>query len=323
MDLSEALRRALDHRQPLLAELGDTTTCYRLFHGVAEGRPGLTVDRYGPHLLVQSWREPPTAEELAAIEHHLGGELPVYVWDRRKGATNEAIDDLDGEQTGLELGLRFDVRPPHAHRGQDPLMFLDFRAARRWVRANAAGASVLNLFAYTCGVGVAAAAGGASEVWNVDFAASALDVGRTNAELNGVAMELVHEDVLPVIRQLGGLAVGGRRGRQPAYRRFPARTFDLVVLDPPRWARTSWGAVDVVGDYPSLFKPAVLATAPGGAVLATHHVPTVTVDEWVGQLRRCAAKAGRPLRDVELLQPDADFPTFDGAAPLKLAVCRL
>src|SRR4029079_11623229 len=85
-----------------------------------------------------------------------------------------------------ELGVPYDARP--RHRGQDPLLFLDLRVVRRRVLELARGRSVLNLFAYTCGVGVAAARAGAAEVWNVDFAASALDVGRRNAALSGVEM---------------------------------------------------------------------------------------------------------------------------------------
>jgi 23S rRNA (cytosine1962-C5)-methyltransferase len=79
--------------------------------------------------------------------------------------------------------------------------------------------------------------------------------------------------------------------------------------------------VDIARDYSSLFKPAVLATTPGGRVLATNHLASVDCDEWIELLRRCAKKAGRPLRDVELLRPEADFPSFDGRSPLKLAVC--
>ena len=69
--------------------------------------------------------------------------------------------------------------------------------------------------------------------------------------------------------------------------------------------------------------PCVLTTAEAGVVIATNHVPTVTAEAWAEQLRRCAAKAGRPLRELTLLQPDADFPAFDGHPPLKVAVCQL
>jgi 23S rRNA (cytosine1962-C5)-methyltransferase len=114
---------------------------------------------------------------------------------------------------------------------------------------------------------------------------------------------------------------GARRVVLPA--RIRAREFDLVVLDPPTWATTSFGAVDLVRDYQSLFKPSVLATKPGGTILATNHVSTVDLDEWLESLQRCAAKAGRPLSSLEVLTPEADFPSPDGRHPLKVALATV
>jgi 23S rRNA (cytosine1962-C5)-methyltransferase len=95
------------------------------------------------------------------------------------------------------------------------------------------------------------------------------------------------------------------------------------VLDPPRFAKGPFGTVDVVRDYPSLFKPALLALAPGGAILATNHVPTVTAADWHDVLRRCADKAGRPLRALQPIEVDADFPSFDRNPPLKMVLASV
>ena len=313
---ADRLKAALDRRAPLLDSLQDTD-CVRLLHGIAEDWPGVAVDRYGPVLLVQTWRDPFAPGVLEELASAVPWDL-VPVWNHRRGGGSPG--PFPAEATGRELGIAYDVRP--RHRGKDPLLFLDFRASRRWIRDNAAGRSVLNLFAYTCGIGVAAAVGGARRVLNVDFATSSLAVGQTNAELNGVAMDTLQEDVFPAVRQLAGLPVGGRHGRRPRFRKVAAETFDIVVLDPPRWAKTRWGAVDVVRDYPSLFKPALLATAPGGRLLVTNHVPSVDLDEWIGILRRTAEKAGRPLQQVDVLPVEMDFPSFDANPPLKVALCQ-
>lgn len=326
MSTTEPIERAIERRRPLLERCArETTDCVRLFHGVAEGRPGLTVDRYGPVVLVQTWREPLVAGELdaiaGAVERALGTAL-VPCWNHRGDEPHPGHDAGLEEATGFELGARFDVRP--RHRGQDPLLFLDFRVARRWVRENARDRSVLNLFAYTCGIGVAACLGGATQTWNVDFARSALEVGKTNAALNGIEATrfvTIEEDAIPVLRQVAGLPVKGRGARR-GFTKRPARTFDLVVLDPPRWAKTPFGAIDVVRDYPSLFKPALLACARGGAVLATNHVPQVPLDEWVAVLKRTAEKCGRPIEEPEILVPEEDFPSADGQPPLKIAIAR-
>jgi 23S rRNA (cytosine1962-C5)-methyltransferase len=331
---ADALAAAIARRRALLARLADEDTdCMRLLHGVVEDAPGITVDRYGPILLVQTWRDPLAAGELDALAAVACDALGVALtpcWNHRgdgPGGSARADQALEAP-IGRELGLAYDVRP--RHRGQDPLLFLDLRVGRRWVKGATAGKSVLNLFAYTCGIGVAALAGGAREVVNVDFARSALAVGRANAERNvddpGALDErfvTIADDVIPVVRQLAGLAMPTRGKRARAFTRRAARRFDLVVLDPPRWAKGKYGAVDVVRDYPSLFKPALLATAPGGAVLATNHVPEVARNDWLAALERAAAKAGRPLAGLDVLEPEEDFPSSDGRPPLKIALARV
>jgi 23S rRNA (cytosine1962-C5)-methyltransferase len=160
---------------------------------------------------------------------------------------------------------------------------------------------------------------------NVDFAGSALEVGRRNAEANGIVPErftTLQSDCLPILRQLAGQPVQ-RRGKHLPFARVERRPYDLLVLDPPRFSKGPFGAVDVVNDYASLFKPALLALAPGGAVLATNHVPGVHAADWHAALRRCAEKAGRPLRELEPIAVDADFPSFDGEPPLKMVLARI
>lgn len=325
--LSELLDRALARRAGLIeALLAEPTEAYRLFHGAVEGRPGLSLDRYGSVLLARSLRQAPSAEELAAMQAHaarLGLRLVLNHRGEGEAPPHDPSPEALAAQTFSELGLRYHFRARHP--GQDPWLFLDLRAGRRWVRAHAEGAEVLNLFAYTCGLGVAAAAGGAASVLNVDFAESALEVGRENARLNGISEERFHTaraDALPAMRQLAGLPLKGRASRRRSFRRFRPRQFDLVLLDPPTWATSPWGAIDPVRDYPSLFKPALLATRPGGRLLVTNHVSTVDLDDWLDTLRRAAEKVGRGLDEVEVIEPEADFPSPDGRPPLKIAALR-
>lgn len=337
MTLAEALQHAIEHRAGLLPRLhAEGTDCYRLLHGVAEGAPGVTLDRYGPILLLQTFREPlaraalPPLRELVAAR--LGVDLPIVANHRGQAEPGADASDepheLDdpaaaADHVCRERGLQFLFRA--RHRGQDPWLFLDLRAGRRAIAAHAAGKRVLNLFAYTCGVGIAAAAAGATRVLNVDFAQSALAVGERNAAANALGPErfaVLRSDCIPVLRQLAGLPVQ-RRGKHVPFVAIERQTFDLIALDPPRFAKGPFGTVDVVRDYPSLFKPCLLALAAGGAVLATNHVPTVPETEWHDVLRRCAEKAGRPLSFLQSIPLDEDFPSFDGQPPLKVALCRI
>lgn len=335
--LEQALRAAYLKREALLCELHrQATDCYRLFHGSQEGAPGLTVDRYGPLLQVQSFHQTLEHEALLALYEqtctNLGTRLLLAYNDRSQGnsridrsdpvyrADPAALDDLIGQEGGLNYRVRA------RHSGQDPLLFLDLRNVRGWIKANSAGKSVLNLFAYTCGVGLSAAAGGAREVCNLDFAESNLAVGRENSALNPelVPMQFIQSDYFPAIRQLADMPIPQRRGRPlPDYPRLSPKQFDLVLLDPPAWSKSAFGTVDLLRDYQSLLKPALLATAENGVLICCNNLAKVDLDDWRGQVLRCATKAGRPVRDCQVLPPAADFPSMDKKPPLKVLMLQL
>ncbi len=335
--LEQALRAAYRNREALLSQLhAQATNCYRLFHGSQEGAPGLAVDRYGPQLLVQSFHQPLERDALLALHEqtctNLGVTLSLVYNDRSQG--NSRIDRSDpvyraqasalGDQIGQEWGLNYRVRARHG--GQDPLLFLDLRNVRGWIKANSAGKSVLNLFAYTCGVGLCAAAGGALEVCNLDFAESNLAVGRENGALNPelAPMQFIQSDYFPAIRQLAGMPIPQRRGRQlPDYPRLSPKQFDLVLLDPPAWSKSVFGTVDLLRDYQSLLKPALLATAEHGVLICCNNLAKVSLEDWREQVLRCATKAGRPVRDCQVLSPALDFPSIDGRPPLKVLALQL
>ncbi|MCP5053641.1 MAG: hypothetical protein GY940_41120 [bacterium] len=222
-----------------------------------------------------------------------------------------------------EMGINYRVIGVHG--GQDPLLFIDLRAARRFVMRHCKGKDILNLFAYTCGVGVAAAAAGAGMVWNVDFSRNGLDYGKENAELNGISndrIRFIHQDVFPVVRQLAGLGIKGK-ARLQRFLKFKPGTFDMVFMDPPTWAKSPFGAVDIINDYQGLFKPALHCVKPGGMILCTNHAPSVDLETWLEALKRCADKTGRPIEHIQVLEPERDFPSRDGTFPLKIAVCGL
>ena len=135
------VRAALASRAQLAAEWhAEGTDCYRLFHGAVEGAPGCTLDRYGDLLLWQTFRapeEPPDAllpQLQAEVEAALGLALTPHWNDRRKGAREGrlapgAAGRLAEDHMATELGLRYRIEVPPP--GRDPLLYLDFRAARR------------------------------------------------------------------------------------------------------------------------------------------------------------------------------------------------
>jgi 23S rRNA (cytosine1962-C5)-methyltransferase len=334
--LTTCLAAAFEARGELMTRLkNEVTDCYRLFHGSVEGHPGLTVDRYGDLLLIQSFHHPLDESQLEALKAFYASALPglVPVYNDRSGANSRIGNALPPAELSQameirechELGVSYTIQGRHA--GQDPWLFLDLRAGRRRVMQEAAGKSLLNLFAYTCGVGIAAAKAGAAFVMNVDFAESSLAVGKENARLNDLPHRprFIHSDAFAALRQLSGIGqqtmVRGKR--MPPFPKLEPRQFDLVFLDPPRYAKSPFGVVDLVNDYPALFKPALLCTAPGGTLICCNNVAEVERDQWLDQLQRSARKAGREIREFEWILPEADFPSADGNPPLKMLLLRV
>ena len=330
------LSAALDARADLITRLhAEQTDAYRLFHGSVEGHPGLTVDRYGELLLVQCFHSPLATQALAALRAFYAERLAglALVYNDRSQANSRIANPLPPEEIDAatqplqmhEMGVAYRIAGRHG--GQDPWLFLDLRAARRRVMHEAPGKSLLNLFAYTCGVVIAAARADARFVVNVDFAESSLSIGKESARLNALPVRprFVKCDAFAAMRQYSGLGQAQRvRGKlMPPFPQLERQAFDLVFLDPPRYARSPFGVVDLVNDYAAVFKPALLCVAEGGTLICTNNVADVKRDAWLDQLQRSAAKAGRPIREMEWILPEADFPSSDGQPPLKIALLRV
>lgn len=334
------LEPALQRRQNLIERLHqENTDCYRLFHGIAEGFAGLTIDRYGHILLVQTFSEPLSQELISKLEGDLKALIQQYIpqWQtiyfvyNHRGQNHDRSFDYwhKPEQAALlpqiihESGMRFVFYA--RHRGKDPLLFLDLRKARRFVLQNCQNMSVLNLFAYTCGVGIYALKGQAKQVWNIDFSAGALEYGKKNYQENGNSegFYLIQEDVFCALYQLAKQPIKGKRARHTIHTKLQPQQFDLVFLDPPAWSKSPYGAVDLIHDYQSLFKPCLWVTKSGGKIIAVNNVAQVDRDDWIEKLQRCAIKAGFALGNITILHPDEDFPSWDQLPPLKIAVCEV
>ncbi len=335
--LATLLASAWQCRESLLALWQDENTdCFRLFHGTVEGVNGLSIDRYSSQLLIQSFHHSISPQQIEQIDQFYRAKIPqlqecIYHDRSAKGSRRGGVDTYErGDPVeGIELGVTYQVDVKRL--GQDPLLFLDMRVGRQWMLDNAKGKSVLNLFSYTCGIGICAAVAGAASVWNVDFSDSALDVGQNNALINGLDFErvgFIQSDCFPALKQLAGIPIKARQKRLkngrmsktslPDYPKLPKKQFDIVFMDPPRWAKSAFGTVDLVRDYQSLFKPALLSTKPGGTMLVCNNVAKVDRVQWAEQLMRCGEKLGRDVQVQRVLEPYGDFPSFDGNPPLKI-----
>lgn len=282
--------RALARRAPLRA---DGTDALRLLDGRGDGAAfeGLYLEDYAGRWLVQTdgrgakappeWLREAGArsvywKELAQAERkgpqHWHGEVVAEPFAVREGGLAYQIDFSSGYSQGI---------------------FLDQRENRARVRQRAADGRVknmLNLFAYTCGFSVAAAAGGAVTT-SVDLSRKYLDWGRTNFGLNGLdpaGHEFLAGDVFEWLRRLG------KRGRN----------FDLVVVDPPTFSRDREGKVfRVERDAAELAQAAHGVLAPGGSLFFSSNSRGFLP----GELRRILRTACPGARRVEEVAMPPDF----------------
>jgi 23S rRNA (cytosine1962-C5)-methyltransferase len=324
--LRALLRLAVARRAPLAAD--PQTDIYRLINGAADGLPGLTVDRYGGALVAAIYDEDsgmpprPMPSALAEVLAEATGAVAIYAKYRPREAGRIADDQLatlapvqpiygpdQAEFTAQEEGLFYVIRPGE---GLSTGLFPDMREGRARVRAWAAGRRVLNTFAYTCGFGVSAAAGGAQRVLNLDLSKSVLEWGQANYRANGFEPDphnFVFGDVFDWLARLA------KRGDH----------FDLVILDPPGFSRTKSRVFSAARDYGELAGLAARVTAPGGSILACCNVAELPWKCFRERLLAGVAAAGRaPKVKGVYHEPPIDFPTAMRGEPyLKMALVEV
>jgi len=318
MDAAEAEARldtALARRKELVTALASDLAAYRLVNGDGDGFDGLTVDRYGPALLVeQHLRRADPAPLLAALTARLGEAQPTFFkqrWSRDEAPRSGLQVSGEGHPSAFEVrerGLRFSV---DLARGEHTGLFLDTRAARAVARREARARRVLNLFAYTGAFGVAAADGGARSTTNVDNKRTLLDVARRNYALNDAPADTRTFLDGDAIRFLNRTARG--RGR-----------FDLVIVDPPpRFKKRGGRGFHAREGYGRLVARCLSVLAPGGKLLAGLSALDVDEEAFVKHLADGAASRQVELRTVERIEPDVDFPPATGRPICRFALCEV
>ncbi len=299
--LRSRLEKAITFRASLAA--AKHGNALRLVHGESDGLPGLVVDRYDDVLVAQllsagaeRWRET-LLDALAALT----GCAAVYERSDAQVRKLEGLAPRAGFARGnrdaarcpiLEYGLNFRV---DVAGGQKTGFFLDQRENRQRIRALAAGRIVLDGFAYTGGFSVAALAGGAAHVTAVESSEAALEVARENLSANAVdpaRVELVRGDVFAELRKFRD------RGAQ----------FDLIVLDPPKFAPTAAQAKNAARAYKDVNLLAFKLLSPGGLLATFSCSGGVSKDIFQSIVAGAALDAGVEARIIERFGAAADHP---------------
>lgn len=292
---------------------------YRLAYGDSDGLPGLVVDRFGEHLVVQvgtAGMERLLPEVIAALDMLLKPagillrndtavrtleQLPVYT----RVAHGEIPEFLELE----EHGARFRVS---AQEGQKTGWFFDHRPGRARVASLAAGCRVLDVFSYVGAWGVQAAVAGATDVCCIDSSGPALALAAQNAALNGVEgrMRFIEGQAGAEIQRL---ATAGER-------------FDIVVLDPPAFIKRRKDQKTGEHAYHKLNREAMAVLAEEAILVSASCSMHLSESALLEIMQLAAAQAGRTLQVLEFLGQGPDHPV-QAAIPetryLKTIVARV
>jgi 23S rRNA (cytosine1962-C5)-methyltransferase len=281
-------------------------TVYRLVHGEGDWLPGVVADVYGRHVVLQiltAGAERLRAAVLAALQEVLN---PEGIFERSAGGARreEGLPDRVDTVAGVPPPERVQVREGEArylvdvHGGQKTGFYVDQRDNRALAGRLARGLDVLNCFAYTGAFAVAAARGGAKRVVSVETSGPALQIARANWALNGLDEargEWLSNDVFDVLTSLADVG--------------DEKRYDLVVLDPPPFARHRADRDKAVRAYRDLNRRALRALRPGGLLMTftcSAHIPR---DLFLHAVATSAQPQMR-LQILEQLGAPADHPVL-------------
>ncbi|MDX2030430.1 MAG: class I SAM-dependent methyltransferase [Blastocatellia bacterium] len=297
----ELLAGALTARSALLDARHEAA--FRLFNGFTEGWPALAVDLYGRTLVLQDYAETPAEGErnVETARRFYQERLPwigAILWKARNGLTPEARNGVWLNETAPDRKVRehgvwyaLDLQA-----NRDAGLFLDTRNLREWELRNLQGLRVLNTFAYTGSLGVAARAAGASRVVHLDLKREFLNVAKTSYTQNGFPIQkgdFLAGDFWP---RISGMI-------------HAAELFDCILLDPPFFAATSKGVVDAEKNYARLINKVRPLIADGGRLVAVNNSLYVSGAKYHAMLEALCADGY--LRVEELLPIAEDFTGYE------------
>lgn len=297
-----ALSSALQLRKELNLLRSDNNT-YRLVHGEGDHLPGLIIDIYGDTAVIQAHsvgmhrdlelimtalKEVMEVEGLKHIYYKSEGTLPFKA---ELGAQDGYL--WGGEQTdaiALENGLRFQI---DWLRGQKTGFFIDQRENRKLLEQHAAGRRMLNMFCYTGGFSVYGLRGGASLVDSVDSSSKAVSITDRNITLNFGDEPRHHSFSQDAFRYL---------------KETPEGKYDLMVLDPPAFAKHRGAVNNALQGYKKLNLAAMAKIASGGILFSFSCSQAITREQFRLAIFSAAAISGRKVRILHQLSQPADHP---------------
>lgn len=315
------LARAIAARDDL-AEREDTNA-YRLVNAESDGLPGLIVDKYGDWLVIQTLtlgievRKDLIVDALNNLLEPRGIYERSDVDVRGLEGMSDAVGLLSGEMPPRplvisEFGLQY---PVDVFEGHKTGFYLDQKHTRRWLldEPSIAGRDVLNCFCYTGSLSAAAARNGAASITNIDSSEPALEAARETMQLNGLddaEVEYVNADVFEQLRTY----------------RDEERSFDLVILDPPKFAHNARQVESAARGYKDINWLAFQLLRPGGLLMTYSCSGHVEPDLFQKIVFGASVDAGTQAQVIHWFAQPEDHPmllSFPEGRYLKGLVCRV
>jgi len=272
--VKESLSAAILAREKLFDERHETS--FRVFNGFLEGCPSLSVDLYASSAVLHDYSE---AGEAGCVEEAQKTLLEKLPWLRCIIVKRRKAEDSAGRQGRVSYGGPPDLKAKAQGvwfslgltLNRDASLYLDTANLRRWAMESLKGKSVLNAFAYTGSLGVAALAGGASRVVQLDRNEAFLNVAKRSCALNGLPIDkadYVAKDFFPAV----------------AHFKRSGQLFDCVFLDPPFFSSTSRGRVDQCGECARLVNKVRPLVSDGGWLVAINNALFLNGGEYMAAL---------------------------------------
>ena len=312
------IETAFAKRQNLLKT---DTNAYRLIHGENDGLPGLIADVYDSFLVVKLYSPiwlPYLEILLPELLQISNCKTLILRLNRNLEKTPELLNGLTDGQVLVgkledenvifrEHGLKFEANLIHGHKTG---YFLDHRANRLKVRSLSKGKRVLDVFAYAGGFSINALEGGAKEVVSLDISAPALGLAKRNAEIN----DLTARHSIMVADAFEGLAELFQQGKK----------FDLLIVDPPSFAKKASDVPRAIAAYGRLTRLAIQLVAKNGILLSASCSSRVKADDFFETIVAELRKSSRKFREIDRTFHDDDHPIgFPEGAYLKSGYFQL
>ncbi|EED2629758.1 class I SAM-dependent rRNA methyltransferase [Listeria monocytogenes] len=294
--LKSLITAAIEKRQFLFTD--DSTTAFRIFNGEGDGLGGFTVDYYDGYLVIQWYSLGIYAFQKMIIDIFLSFPEIKGIYEKRRFQEDTKKDDFVAGQKATfpliikENGINYAT---YLDDGWMTGIFLDQRDVRRRISEDyAVSKNVLNTFSYTGAFSVAALFGGASKTTSVDVAGRSLSKTKEQLEVNGLdpsEQAIIVEDVFHYFK----------------YATRKQLTFDLVVVDPPSFARTKKVTFRAAKDYPAMLREIIDITAPNGTIIASTNYAGFGMKAFKKLIAEAFQTSDRSYKIVETHSLPADF----------------